>query len=198
MHVGIDFDNTIVCYDRLFHKVCFEAGLIPQEIPPNKSAVRDYLRAEGKEDDWTEMQGLVYGPRIVEANPFEGVRSFIKTVKSSGHCVSVVSHKTKYPYRGEQHDLHAAAMEFLEEHGFFQNDLLSADHVYLEPSKESKANRIGEIKCDWFIDDLPEFLKMVKKPEGIKRVLFDPNDVHENSPSWSRVSSWAEITEVIC
>ena len=49
MHVGIDFDNTIACYDELFHRVCREAGLLPEGIPANKSDVRNYLPEQGKE-----------------------------------------------------------------------------------------------------------------------------------------------------
>ncbi len=48
MHIGVDFDNTMVCYDAIFHRVCLEKGLIPSEIPINKSEVRNYLRRGGK------------------------------------------------------------------------------------------------------------------------------------------------------
>ena len=197
MHVGIDFDNTIVCYDRLFHKVCFEAGLIPQEIPQGKSAVRDYLRQQGREDDWTEIQGVVYGPRIVEANPFDGVQEFIRQALADGHQVSIISHKTKYPYRGEKHDLHAAARSFLSEHGFVCDGMLTEESVHLQPTKEDKARCIAELGCNWFIDDLPEFLEMVTQPSSIQRVLFDPNQVHATDERWRKVEGWNEIQEVI-
>jgi len=29
--IGVDFDNTIVCYDALFHRVARERGLAPAE-----------------------------------------------------------------------------------------------------------------------------------------------------------------------
>ena len=66
MRIGIDFDNTIVSYDALFHKVAREQGVVPPNTPANKLAVRDYLRQIGKEDLWTEMQGYVYGERMDE------------------------------------------------------------------------------------------------------------------------------------
>src|SRR5881392_3621645 len=74
MLVGLDFDNTIVCYDRLFHRLATERGLLPHGVAENKGAVRDYLRSIGREDDWTEMQGVGYGPRISDAEPFPGVK----------------------------------------------------------------------------------------------------------------------------
>ena len=42
--LGIDFDNTLVNYDNLFHKVAVEKGLIKYSLPANKIAIRDYLR----------------------------------------------------------------------------------------------------------------------------------------------------------
>ena len=77
--IGVDFDNTIVCYDTLFHKIALEQNLIPADLPQTKTHVRDFLRQEGKEDLWTEMQGYVYGKRMIEdAPPFEGVKAFFK------------------------------------------------------------------------------------------------------------------------
>ena len=49
MLVGLDFDNTIVCYDRLFHRLARERGLIPEHVPATKGAVRDHLRNVGRE-----------------------------------------------------------------------------------------------------------------------------------------------------
>jgi len=72
MRIGIDFDNTLVRYDALFHRVALEEGLIPAGLPVNKNAVRDHLRAQGIEARWTEMQGTVYGARMAEAEAFPG------------------------------------------------------------------------------------------------------------------------------
>ena len=41
MRIGLDFDNTIVTYDSLFHKVATEQGLVPASLPVSKLAVRD-------------------------------------------------------------------------------------------------------------------------------------------------------------
>ena len=32
MRIGIDFDNTIVSYDTLFHKVAVEQGAVPGRL----------------------------------------------------------------------------------------------------------------------------------------------------------------------
>ena len=64
MRIGIDFDNTIVCYDDVFHKAASLQGLIPEGLPSSKNSVRDYLRKIGKEENWTRLQGTVYGSRM--------------------------------------------------------------------------------------------------------------------------------------
>src|SRR5689334_1104441 len=119
MLIGLDFDNTIVRYDRLFHRLAVERSLLPVELPATKQAVRDHLRSIGREDDWTELQGIAYGPRIVDAEPWPGVLPFLWRCHQAGWRVVVVSHKTRHPYRGEKHDLHAAAHAFLKAHDFY-------------------------------------------------------------------------------
>ena len=59
MLIGLDFDNTIVRYDRLFHRLRRERGLIPDHLPVSKRAIRDHLRASGREEEWTELQGVL-------------------------------------------------------------------------------------------------------------------------------------------
>ena len=158
--IGIDFDNTIVSYDALFHKVGYERGWLGVEVPINKSDVRNYLRRAGREDDWTEMQGYVYGARMAEAAMFPGVKEFLRACRAAGHAVSIISHKTRAPFRGEQYDLHRAAIDWLEQQGFFaEADLgLKRENVFFELTKEAKLGRISAQHCTHFIDDLPEFL----------------------------------------
>jgi len=51
MVLGVDFDNTIVRYDDLFHRVAVERGLVPATVPARKNDVRDFLRQQGRERD---------------------------------------------------------------------------------------------------------------------------------------------------
>ena len=77
MRIGIDFDNTIVCYDEVFFEAALFQNLIPATLSRSKSAVRDYLRSIGKEDLWTHLQGEVYGNQMNLAHPFPGVADFL-------------------------------------------------------------------------------------------------------------------------
>jgi len=192
--IGVDFDNTIVCYDALFHKVCRERGLIPDDVPVNKSDVRNFLRRAGREDDWTEMQGYVYGTRMAEAEPFPGVIEFFRSTRSRSCRLCIISHKTKTPIRGAAYDLHRAAFDWLEARGFFATTGagLAVDDVHFELTKEAKLERIRNRGCGDFIDDLPEFLIEPAFPAGTRRILFDPNSLYSSEAGVVRVTSWAE------
>ena len=194
MIFGIDFDNTIVCYDRIFHRVAVERELIPLELTRTKDAVRDYLRSAGREDKWTEIQGYVYGVRMSEAEEFDGVGAFFCRCRELGAPVRIISHKTKRPYRGPACDLHEAALGWLKAHGAFDEHGwgLDSGDVFLELSKEEKLQRIGACGCTHFIDDLPEFLAEPAFPLETRKILFDPNDRHASIQEFCRIRSWRE------
>ena len=198
MHIGVDFDNTIVCYDALFHKVARERNLIPADVPVNKSDVRNYLRRIGNEDAWTEMQGYVYGPRIVEAAPYPGVIDFFTACRIAGIPTSIVSHKTRHPFLGEQYDLHSAATRWLEQRGFFDSDQINLprEDVYFELTKAAKLRRIEQCGCTHFIDDLPEFLAEPDFPAATQRILFDSNDLYTGEQRFRRIQTWVEARRI--
>ena len=199
MLVGIDFDNTIACYDGLFHKVAVEQGLVPPEIHINKSSVRDYLRQHDREREWTELQGYVYGSRMQEATPFTGVLEFFTHCKQRGDTICIISHRTRYPFQGPSYDLHQAAYEWLASYGFFDPARIgmTSQQVYFGPTKEEKLDRIARIGCTHFIDDLPEFLAEPDFPTCVERILFDPNNNYPLEHHFNRVTSWMEIEEII-
>ncbi len=198
MHIGVDFDNTIVCYDALFHKVAREKNLIPAEVPVNKTDVRNHLRRVNNEDAWTEMQGYVYGPRITEAAPYPGVIEFFQACRTAGIRVSIISHKTKHPFLGEKHNLHAAAQNWLEQQGFFDSARigLPLDNAFFELTKQAKLERIARCGCTHFIDDLPEFLGEAAFPTGALRILFDSNDLYATEKRFVRVLDWKSVCEL--
>jgi hypothetical protein len=198
MRIGIDFDNTIVSYDTIFHRVCSERGLIPATVPVNKSDVRNYLRKAGREEDWTEMQGVVYGRRLREAEAFPGALEFFSAARAAGAELAIISHKTRQPFRGEPTDLHAAAWDWLEQNHFFEKPIdLPRTQVFFELTREAKLERIAAARCDWFVDDLPEFLSEPGFPASVRRVLFDPAGLYEDAAIYERVPSWAAVAKLI-
>lgn len=194
MLIGIDFDNTIVSYDALFHKIALEWGSIPPDISANKTSIRNYLRRIDKENIWTEMQGYVYGLRMIkEADPFPGVQQFFTFCHENQIPVKIISHKTRYPYLGERYDLHQAAREWLIHHGFNDSIGFLPEYFYPEQTKLEKLQRIQLAGCTHFIDDLPELLNEAAFPVGVQRILFDPASEYPHFQGGIRASSWAEI-----
>jgi hypothetical protein len=45
-------------------------ALIPADLPAQKNCVRDYLRQQNQEDDWTHMQGRSTETGLPRQNPF--------------------------------------------------------------------------------------------------------------------------------
>lgn len=196
MLLGIDFDNTIISYDALFHRVAVEKGLIPVSLLVDKNTIRNYLRKTGREEQWTRIQGEVYGSRIQEAIPFEGMFETLKMLQSNDISLVLVSHKTRRPYLGPPLDLHEAAYKWLEKEGFFDPEGLGwkNEQIFFEMTKEDKVRRICKIGCTHFIDDLPEILKML--PENITRIQFLPKSSNNNNNNWTVMKSWKEMPKL--
>ena len=200
MKIGLDFDNTLVCYDKLFHQLACEAELLnpeqAQAVAQSKTAVRDHLRERGLNDRWTELQGLAYGPRIVDAEPFPGLLETLSHWQAEGHTLAIVSHKTPRPYAGPAYDLHATARNWLEKHLFSQG-LLDAAEIYFEAEREQKLQRIAKLQLDAYVDDLPDILKDLAQLEGApeQRWLFDPHAHAPQHADYLAFDSWQSLKE---
>ena len=197
MRVGLDFDNTLISYDRLFRRVALGKAWIPASTAAQKNAVRDHLRATGNEDDWTRLQGEVYGARILEAEPYEGMLAALKLLAQRAVSTCIVSHKTRVPYLGEASDLHAAARSWLEQQGFHDPGSLGwpRTQVFLESTREAKIARIINEHCTHYVDDLPEILDLL--PDPIEKIYFSPNDAAAGRPKWRIMRTWHELPALL-
>jgi hypothetical protein len=200
MRIGIDFDNTIACYDGVFHAAALERGLIPADLGRDKNSVRDHLNGNGRKDDFTELQGYVYGARMDLVSPYPGFAEFVAAARSAGHDLYVVSHKTRHPILGPKHDMHAAARGFLTDRRLMGEGREQIDpvNVFFEMTKEEKVARARKLACEVFIDDLLEILGMSGFPEGMRKILFDPDNQFAgavgNGQAFDHRASWASIT----
>lgn len=192
--VGVDFDNTIVSYDRVFHSIALERGLVSETLPVSKEAVRDYLRAAEREEEWTQLQGYVYGPGMELAEPFEGALEFFERCRSASMEAVIISHRTRRPYLGYPYDLHASAQVWLD-----ANRIPAT--AYFEVTMQAKLERIVDVGCTHFVDDLPEFLTEPGFPDDVTRWLFDPDGTRDSGgtlpSSIRRVHSWRELSSLL-
>jgi hypothetical protein len=199
MRIGIDFDNTIACYDGVFHAAALRRGLIPADLPRDKNSVRDHLNGSGRKDEFTELQGHVYGARMDLVSPYPGIADFIAAARRAGHELFVVSHKTRHPILGPPHDLHAAARGFLEAHKVVGAGScgISKGNDFFELTKEEKVARAASLELEVFIDDLPEILAMSGWPRTMRAILFDPDgrfpDGAWRGRFFERYADWSAI-----
>ncbi len=200
MRIGIDFDNTLVCYDQLFWTLAHDVGVVDESVAHQKDAVRDHLRSQGLEAVWTNLQGQAYGSRILEATPFPHLLSALTEFRQRGWEVFVISHKTRSPIMGDDYDLHSAARKWLSTYEIIDLSLQSQNRssVFFELTKREKLQRIAEVGCDWFIDDLPELLTDIAFPQNVGRVLFDPHQRDEPLPDGiRRLYSWRDAVSLL-
>lgn len=199
MRVGLDFDNTVICYDDLFFAIARQRGLIGPGIPPNKREVRDALRAQSDgELSWQRLQAEVYGPRIGEADPLPGLAAFLETGIERGVRFFVVSHKSRFAAQDsdQRHDLIEAARGWL-----ISRDIVGPDgpvlpqDTYFEPTRREKIMRVGALACDVFIDDLEETFAETEFPAATRLILIDPHALAGSLPNVSVCRSWSDIGE---
>jgi hypothetical protein len=172
--IGLDLDNTVVSYHRCFHALATVGKSLPPTVAVDKNAVRQFFRESGRENEWTELQGIAYGAGMERAEAFEGALDFVRAAVGCGKSVKIISHRTMYPIVGDKTDLHEAAMEWLKAAGFVGSGALAPEDVFFEISKEAKMERIREEGCTVFLDDLPEILDAELFPDACEGWLFDP------------------------
>ncbi len=197
--VGVDLDNTLVSYDRLFPALAGDRQLVPAEAAINKQSIRDHLRSCGRESEFTELQGEVYGSQMHLAVPYPGAFECLVKLQREGKQVCVISHRSRFPYAGPAYDLHAAARSWLEQQGLHDPSRvgLPREQVFLELTLPEKVARISSQGCTHFIDDLTELLGHPEFPAGVVRILFDPHQSHPDAAHYLRATSWEQIDAIL-
>lgn len=198
MRIGLDLDNTIAGYDRVFALAAAEEGYLSAAAAPNKQAVRTAVRAlPDGERKWRQLQAKVYGPRMAEAELAPGAIGAIARLLAAGAEVCIVSHKSRFAAEGApQVDLREAALAWLAAKGFFDRLGLARDEVFFEDTRAAKVERIRALGCTHFVDDLVEVLGHPAFPAGVARLLYAPNGDQPRGP-WVRCASWTEVGDAI-
>ena len=198
LSVGIDFDNTIVCYDAVFLAAAKDMELISNERKFSKQEIREYLLSSpGGEEDWKRLQGQVYGHWMHRSSLMPGVAWFLYWCRARDIKISIVSHKTEFGhYDDSKVRLRQVAMRWMIDQGFF--DLngfgLKVNNIYFESTRGNKVKRISELGLTCFIDDLVEVFQESDFPSSVEKILFSrvasSTDTHQ---SVLEMSSWSNI-----
>lgn len=198
--IGIDFDNTIACYDRLFPKIATELGFVTGENIFVKSDVKQKI-IEKTEGDllWQRLQGKVYGKYMLGADIFPGFYEFLYLSKLRGHQIFIVSHKTEFGHFDEEKiSLRKQAVRWMQNKAIIGNDCFSIRqiNVFFESTRQEKIARIKSLNCTHFIDDLYAVLANSDFP-NIHKIGFRLNLNNSQEESIVRCSSWREITNYV-
>jgi hypothetical protein len=174
--IGLDFDNTIVLYDRVFCALGVRAGLLPSGFRGSKDAVRAAIRAlPDGEAKWTALQADVYGPGIVDAEMAPGLVDFLAASRRHDCDVVIVSHKTEYAAAAPNGtNLRQAARDWLHGQGLTvaHGGVIADAQIFFADTREAKIGQIVHLNCHSFVDDLEEVFLEPSFPASIERHLM--------------------------
>lgn len=196
MRIGIDIDNTIICYNRVFAHVAMSQGFSVQS-DASKNEVKKWFHERDMQQAFTLLQGQVYGKFIYLATLFEGVLAFIDVATRAGCHLFLVSHKTRYPLVGEKCDLHKSARRFLIDNKViskYNNVGVHSNNVFFEGTLARKINRIAALNLDFFIDDLLQVFQHSNFPKKTNFMHFS-QDLTKTAltDEFSSFANWKQI-----
>ncbi len=199
MIIGIDLDNTIVRYETSFREVALAEGFISGSWKGNgKTELRDHVRSQPDgEATWMKLQGRVYGKFMYRAEMMPGVAKFLLKCKGRNHRVFIVSHKTEYGHFDPHRiSLRQEALKWMAVKGFFDPKYfgINRENVFFADTREEKVEKIACLKCDCFIDDLPEVFEEKRFPKSTQKVLFGQFDGMDVSDSVIPINNWTDIS----
>ena len=195
MKIGLDFDNTIACYESVFPKVAKDLGLVANTWKGTKVELRDWLESKtGGDLEWQKLQGLVYGRYMYQAEMFPGVANFLLRCKRMNVKVHIVSHKTEYGHFDiNKVPLRKEALKWMKSKGFFLDEKfnISPDNVFFASTREEKVDKISKLNLNVFVDDLIEVYCEPNFPIDTKKILFgtaEKNSYDVDCVNWSEIN----------
>jgi hypothetical protein len=199
--IGLDFDNTMICYDQVFLSAAKERGLAPPDFVGSKQQIRDAIRLQpGGEIAWRKLQGYVYGRGLERAQAFEGLGAFLKRARSVGDAIVVISHKTEFGHLDpDRVNLREAALDWMKAEGLFEKDAAGClvGRVFFEGTRAEKLRRIAAARCTVFVDDLEELLADPGFPPGVERILFSHRPSGAIAAPHRVCASWASVEKAL-
>jgi thiamine kinase-like enzyme len=204
--IGIDLDNTILKYDEVFHFLALEQSWIDRGCIPDKNAVKKGLSEKAEdfnqsENRWQQLQAWAYGSHIEKALVFDGFFGFVRQAQQCGDRLFIVSHKTEFSNFDPSVPLRDAALNTLEQRGFFkpvdEGGLgFEKQDVLFASSLDEKIQKIKELNLTHFIDDLSKVIGHRKFPIETKGILFAPLS-NQETDGVREFQMWKDIKEYI-
>jgi hypothetical protein len=197
--IGVDFDNTVISYDDILSKLAQDRG-VSVSFPCSKKILRDLLRQlPNGEIEWQKWQAIMYGPMIGEAKLMSHVGDFFKLCRIKNVSVYIISHKGEYAAQDTKRiNLQAAALQWMHDNQFFSMDGLglNQESIFFCNTRQEKIQKIKQLGCNYFIDDLEETFSEEGFPPTVQAILYSPTGDHSQAAEKSMITSnWKEITQ---
>ena len=188
VRIGIDFDNTIICYDKVFAAAAHQSRVGAGRMDGVENRVREYLRSQpGGELAWQGLQGWVYGKGIGSAEILSRRAGLSRRMpagrigclhRQSQDPSSVIRIRTA-PTCGSR------PRDWLRAAGLIGsgNSALDIDDVYFEDTQAAKVERLASLNLDVFIDDLADVFEQPHFPRDVRSILFDSSGMRVPAPT---------------
>jgi hypothetical protein len=187
--VGLDLDNTLIDYTQAYSKIAEIFGLTLVDL--NKDSIKQHLTDNKNDVEWQRFQSILYTQGLDYAKLAPGLLNFLKFCKTKCIKVSVVSHKTlTTPKKFGNLNLRTPALKWLKEQQLIPT-LISLEDIFFCSSKSLKIEKINQLKCEIFVDDLEEVLNDSSLNFDVKKVQFS-NEQKSNS-----ISNFEELIEML-
>jgi hypothetical protein len=151
-------------------------------------------------EKWIKLQAQLYEDFVQEADVFDGALDFVKACQKKNIPTFIISHKTQFAEFGSrQKNLRYEALSWLHSKGFFETRATGLDEsrVFFESTRHKKIQRIIQVKCTYFVDDLTEVLDDKSFPKSVVRILFQQIETPVKIKDYKVFFSWQDIQKEI-
>ena len=201
IHIGIDFDNTIVDYGNIFTEMAIFLGFIDYSVKLSKDEVKKIIKeSDDGERKWGILQSEVYGKGIRKALMMEGFSDFVNRCRACAISLYIVSHKSiSNPYDPMSRNLQIPALDWMKRQNFFKKGALGFNQkqVIFAETVDKKVEWIKKLNCSYFIDDLLKVLLHPRFPERTLKVQFLNESPEKNVSIVDYAGNWRSITNYV-
>ena len=181
MHIGIDFDDTLLDTRRVFVRILNEIHGTNHQLED----LHDYylMGTFGCTAEYLESVFTRHFEELHASEPFPGVQTAIKQAQTCGHVITIITARPA---------IHMPPLyQWLARHD------LPSDRVISASKSGEKALRAAEAKIDIFVDDNPRHA-LALAARGIRVLLLDrPYNRNCQDPNITRVPDWTAIREIL-
>jgi hypothetical protein len=166
-----------------------------------RDAVKKKLRMSPLGDEgWQKIQGVIYGPRIMDASISVGADHFLRRCRTEGIEVKIISHKTEFAVNDPTNtNLRDAALNWMSKNNFFTDLGIIKNNIFFANTIKEKIEYIKKTKISIFIDDLIEILDDPNFPSDVEAILYQPTitPVFNKSKNFNKFQTFDQIEKFI-